>query len=71
MTVAVSGFTPSGCPKAVPAALARQAREGSRVRIALLSGASTGGEIDTLLSEAGVHGPPGARISPAPSSARR
>jgi succinyl-CoA:acetate CoA-transferase len=54
MTVGVSGFTPSGCPKAVPAALARQAREGRRVRIALLSGASTGGEIDTLLSEAGV-----------------
>jgi succinyl-CoA:acetate CoA-transferase len=63
MTVGVSGFTPSGCPKAVPAALARQvSREGSRVRITLLSGASTGGEIDTLLSEAGVHGPPGARI---------
>jgi len=55
MTVGVSGFTPSGCPKAVPAALARQAtEEGRHVRIALLSGASTGGEIDTLLGGAGV-----------------
>ena len=54
MTVAVSGFTPSGCPKAVPEALARQAREGRNVRVTLLSGASTGDEIDTALSEAGV-----------------
>ena len=55
MTVAVSGFTPSGCPKAVPEALARQVREdGRRVRVRLLSGASTGGEIDTLLSQAGA-----------------
>ncbi|MEA4946959.1 MAG: succinate CoA transferase [Oscillospiraceae bacterium] len=55
MTVAVGGFTPSGCPKAVPAALARQVREGERtVRITLLSGASTGDEIDTALSDAGV-----------------
>jgi succinyl-CoA:acetate CoA-transferase len=55
MTVAVSGFTPSGCPKAVPAALARQVGEdGRQVRITLLSGASTGDEIDTLLGRAGV-----------------
>jgi succinyl-CoA:acetate CoA-transferase len=55
MTVAVSGFTPSGCPKAVPEALARQVRqEGRKVRISLLSGASTGEEIDTLLGDAGV-----------------
>jgi succinate CoA transferases len=55
MTVAVSGFTPSGCPKAVTAELARQVRDGERdVHISILSGASTGGEIDTALSEAGV-----------------
>lgn len=47
MTVAVSGFTPSGCPKAVPLALAEQVRSGERrVRVNLLSGASTGPEID-------------------------
>ncbi len=55
MTVAVGGFTPSGCPKAVPAALARQVREDNRsVKIRLLSGASTGEEIDSALGEAGA-----------------
>lgn len=55
MTVGVSGFTPSGCPKVVPAALERQVREeGRKVRIQLLSGASTGNEIDTLLGDAGI-----------------
>lgn len=43
MTVAVGGFTPSGCPKAVPLALAEQVRAGRRpLRLTLLSGASTG-----------------------------
>ena len=53
-TVAVSGFTPSGCPKAVTKELARQAKEGRNVKITLLSGASTGEEIDSTLAEAGV-----------------
>lgn len=49
MTVAVSGFTPSGCPKAVPLALAEQVRSGARkLRVDLLSGASTGEEIDSM-----------------------
>ena len=48
MTVAVSGFTPSGNPKAVPLALADQVRRGERkLRVTLLSGASTGEEIDS------------------------
>ena len=48
MNIAVSGFTPSGCPKAVPLALAEQVRSGKRrVRIGLFSGASTGEEIDS------------------------
>ena len=52
MTVAVSGFTPSGNPKAVPAALAEQVRSGRRkVRVSLLSGASTGPEIDSAWAE--------------------
>jgi succinyl-CoA:acetate CoA-transferase len=62
MTVGVSGFTPSGCPKAVSAALARQVfEEGRSVRITLLSGASTGDEIDTLLA-APVSSPAGLPI---------
>ena len=52
MTVAVSGFTPSGNPKAVPLALADQVRSGQRqVRVSLLSGASTGPEIDNTWAE--------------------
>ena len=52
MTVAVSGFTPSGNPKAVPLALAEQVRSGERrVRLTLLSGASTGPELDSAWAE--------------------
>ena len=55
MNVAVSGFTPSGCPKAVPSALAEQVRTGKRtLRISLYSGASTGEEIDSEWAEAGI-----------------
>ena len=54
MTVAVSGFTPAGCPKAVPAALAEQVRGGRKVRLTLLSGASTGPEIDSAWAELGI-----------------
>lgn len=55
MTVAVSGFTPSGCPKVVPTELARQVREGERkIKINLLSGASTGPEIDEGFSSLGI-----------------
>lgn len=55
MTVAVSGFSPSGNPKAVPLALAEQVRSGVRpLRIDLLSGASTGDEIDSRMGELGI-----------------
>ena len=55
MTVAVSGFTPAGCPKAVPLALAEQVRGGKRkVSLTLLSGASTGEEIDSAWAECGI-----------------
>ncbi len=54
-TVAVSGFTPSGCPKAVPLALAQQVRSGQRkLRLGLLSGASTGEELDSAWAELGI-----------------
>lgn len=55
MTVAVGGFTPSGCPKAVPLALAEQVRAGRRpLRLTLLSGASTGEEIDSAWASLGI-----------------
>lgn len=55
MTVAISGFTASGCPKEVPLALARQVSEKERqVRINLWTGASTGREVDEALAKAGV-----------------
>ena len=47
MTVAMSGFTPSGYPKAVPVALARRIREtGETCRLFIITGASVGEEID-------------------------
>lgn len=56
--VGVSGFTPAGSPKVVPAALARRARalheEGKPFDIRLLSGASTGPMCDDALAEAGA-----------------
>ncbi len=54
MTVAVSGFTPSGCPKAVPLAIAEQAKNGRKIKIDLYSGASVGPEIDAAWTEAGI-----------------
>ena len=54
-TVAVSGFTPSGCPKAVPLALAQQVRDRQReLHLGLLSGASTGEELDSAWAELGM-----------------
>ena len=54
-TVAVSGFTPAGCPKAVPLALAEQVKSGRRsVRLTLLSGASTGEELDSAWAACGI-----------------
>ena len=55
MTVAVSGFTPAGCPKAVPLALAEQVRCGKRsLKLTLLSGASTGEELDSEWASLGI-----------------
>ena len=54
MVVGVSGFTPSGYPKAVPLALAERAKNGEKLQIELFSGASVGPEIDTALVETDV-----------------
>ena len=56
MTVAMSGFTGAGHPKAVPQALAAHIAqvhaEGGAFRINVLSGASTGPELDGALASA-------------------
>lgn len=51
--VGVSGFTPSGYPKAVPLALAEKGKK-TPFKINVWTGASVGPEIDTALVEAGV-----------------
>lgn len=53
-TVATSGFTPSGYPKAVPLALAERANNGEKIEITLITGASVGEELDGGLAKAGV-----------------
>ncbi|MDR1982161.1 MAG: acetyl-CoA hydrolase/transferase family protein [Tannerellaceae bacterium] len=54
--VGFSGFTPAGCPKAVPAAIAKRAREehekGNPFQIGMFTGASTGDKLDGELSRA-------------------
>ncbi len=54
MTVGVSGFTPSGYPKAVTLALARAVKAGKQCRIAIWSGASVGPEIEEELAAVGA-----------------
>jgi len=57
MLVGTSGFTPSGYPKAIPLALARRVKEsGEHLKIALMTGASVGAELDAALTEAGIMG---------------
>lgn len=53
MNVGVSGFTPSGYPKAVPLALAERGKK-APFKINLWTGASVGPEIDTAMTEAGI-----------------
>lgn len=54
MTMATSGFTPSGYPKAVPLALAKRAEEGEDIGVTLITGASVGDELDGALARSGV-----------------
>jgi acetyl-CoA hydrolase len=55
MTVGFSGFTPAGAAKAVPRALAEKARAlgdaGEPFRLRILTGASTGADLDDALAE--------------------
>ena len=54
--VGFSGFTPAGCPKSVPAAIAARAEEehlkGNPFKIGMFTGASTGDSIDGALARA-------------------
>ncbi|MDQ5987919.1 MAG: Succinyl-CoA:coenzyme A transferase [Syntrophus sp. SKADARSKE-3] len=54
MHVGVSGFTPSGYPKAVPLALAERVKKGERIRLTLGTGASVGQEIDETWAPLGI-----------------
>lgn len=50
MNVATGGFTPSGYPKLITIALAKQIRDGKKCRINLWTGASVGKEIEESLA---------------------
>lgn len=54
--VGFSGFTPAGCPKAVPLAIAKRAEafhaEGKEFKIGMYTGASTGVSVDGALARA-------------------
>ncbi|MDR1246901.1 MAG: acetyl-CoA hydrolase/transferase family protein [Clostridiales Family XIII bacterium] len=54
MVIGVSGFTPSGYPKAVPLAVAERAKKGEKLKLSLYTGASVGPEIDGAWAEAGI-----------------
>jgi acetyl-CoA hydrolase len=59
-TVAFSGFTPAGTPKAVPRAIAKRAeaehKAGRPFKINVITGASTGSSLDGALARAGAIG---------------
>ena len=54
MTIGVSGFTPSGYPKAVPLALAERAKKGDKFKVYIYTGASVCPVIHIAWTEAGI-----------------
>lgn len=54
MTIATSGFTPSGYPKAVPGAIAERVTEGEKIELTLITGASVGEELDGAFAKNGI-----------------
>lgn len=56
MTIAVSGFTPAGYPKAIPLELAKRGENGEKLNLTVITGASVGPEIDEKMTNAGVIG---------------
>lgn len=53
MTLGLSGFTRAGDAKAVPHALVERAKKES-IKVNILTGASLGAEVDSLISQAGI-----------------
>ena len=56
MTLLVSGFSPAGYPKLIPAELAKRVQAGEKMSLNLCAGASTGPELDGVLAQAGAVG---------------
>lgn len=54
MIVGASGFTPAGYPKAVPLEIANRAKNGDKISLTIITGASVGPELDASLVEAEV-----------------
>lgn len=54
MTIATSGFTPSGYPKAVPLALTKRVEAGEQIGVNLITGASVGDELDGAWARSGI-----------------
>ncbi len=54
MTIMVSGFSPAGYPKLIPAELAKRAQSGEKLSINLCAGASTAEDLDGVMARAGV-----------------
>ncbi|MGI5891836.1 MAG: succinate CoA transferase [Bacillota bacterium] len=54
MNIATGGFTPVGYPKAITLALSERATAGDKLKINLMTGASTGKEMDDALTKAGM-----------------
>jgi len=54
MTVACSGFTPAGYPKVIPEMLAKRSQKGEELRLNIITGASTGDELDGVLARSGI-----------------
>ncbi|AKA70742.1 acetyl-CoA hydrolase/transferase family protein [Clostridium scatologenes] len=55
MVIGISGFTPSGYPKAVPSALTKRVNStGEKMKLSVYTGASVGPEIDGDWSKAGI-----------------
>ena len=56
--IGFSGFTPAGCPKVVPGAIAKRAEEehaaGRPFKVGMFTGASTGDRLDGALARAGA-----------------
>ena len=54
MNLMVSGFSPAGYPKLIPAELAKRAGAGEKLSLNLCAGASTADDLDGVMAKAGI-----------------